>query len=105
MFQGRLSGSKEGMPLAFDRGQIVAEDPAERGDRAVRAGEVLERGVRTSEEIEESQVTVGTLQPQVIDEAPGLGVRIALVSSSKAVVAEQGFQNRRGLDLPPVREA
>ena len=59
-------------------------------------------GIGDAQQVDEGQELLGTLGAQVIDQGPGLGIEIALVTAAEAGVADQPLQSDRRLDLPPV---
>ena len=94
--QGRLNGGHVLVPVALERREIRAEGAAEGGQRAVAGRELRERRIGASQQVKKGQELRKVLGAKIVNQRPGLGVKITPVTVAVTRVADQRLQGGAG---------
>jgi hypothetical protein len=70
------------VPIALEGLEVRAKGAAEGGQRALAWGEICECGIGASKQVEECQQLRGMLNAEIVNQRPGLGVKIAPVTAA-----------------------
>src|SRR5262249_48336842 len=79
--------------------QLLPEAPLERMKHSVtsilRRGQIVDRALRVAQQVEKLKEFTRMTGAQVIDQRPGLGVQVALITTTKSGVSHQPLQPQR----------
>ena len=99
----------EGAPVSLEGVQIAAEGSLKGAGNPVAAGRRRAipalAGIRAAQQVEERQKLSRMPGAQVVNQGPGLRVKVALIATAESGVSDQALQRNRVLNSPPIRQA